>query len=189
MMNLVYYAAVARGITILADHKKPKEDLTDVAVDALENVPPFHIQFSYTVKQRTYLFLMDGTFTYYAVIDEALGKVKGVQFLEQVRDEFKLLLRSRGLDGSRLERNALVSDFAGVFKHLVKPLVGVPQKEVDLDNDHSDSKDDTALSPPRSGPLTSNGHPKSDAKTKHQQVLVVFHLLSACDPDAFFFGL
>jgi len=67
-----------------------------------------------------------------------------------------------------------------VFKHLVRPLVGVPQKEVDLDNEHHlDSKDDTALSPPREHhpvPLTANGgHPKVDKKsTKHQQVRVLF---------------
>lgn len=187
MTNLVYYASVARGSTVLADHKKAKEDLSDVAVECLEKVPPFHNQFTYTIKQRMFIFLMDGAFTYYAIVDEALGKLKGMQFLEHVRDEFKLLLRSRGLDGSRLERNALVADFAGVFKHLVKPLVGVPQKEVDLDNNdhHLDSKDDTALSPPRehahTAPLTANGHPKVDKKsTKHQQVHVLFQHSFSC---------
>lgn len=112
--NLVYYASVARGSTVLADYKKSKEDLADIAVaECLEKVPPFHNKFTYTMKQRMFIFLMDGPLTYCAIVDEALGKLKGTQFLELVRDEFKLLLRSRGLDASRLERNALNSDFAG----------------------------------------------------------------------------
>lgn len=177
MMNLVYYASVARNNVVLAEHKNSKEDLADVALECLDKVPPYHSRFTYTLKQRVFMFLMDGAFTYSAIVDEALGKLKSFGFLERVRDEFQLLLRSRGLDGSRLERNALVSDFAGVFKHLVKPLVGVPQKEVDLDDDqNSDYKDNTTLSPsasqsehsfgPNAGassPLTGNGH-KHDRK-------------------------
>jgi hypothetical protein len=95
MTNLVYYASVSRGSTVVAEHKKAKEDLADVAVECLEKVPPFHNQFTYTVKQRMFIFLMDAGFTYCAIVDEALGKVMGFGFLEQVRDEFKLLLRSR----------------------------------------------------------------------------------------------
>jgi hypothetical protein len=176
-----------------------------VAVECLEKVPPFHNQFTYTVKQRMFIFLMDAGFTYCAIVDEALGKVMGFGFLEQVRDEFKLLLRSRGLDGSRLERNTSVADFSGVYKHLVKPLVGVPQKEVDSNDDHhSDSKDETALSPSASraehshpgtnagapAPLTPNGHHKVDKKsTKHQQVPVQFHLLVLVLAFSFFIFL
>lgn len=193
MTNLVYYASVSRGSTVVAEHKKAKEDLADVALECLEKVPPFHNQFTYTIKQRVFIFLMDGGFTYCAIVDEALGKLKGFGFLEHVRDEFKLLLRSRGLDGSRLDRSALGTDFAGAFKHLVKPLVGIPQKEVDLNDEHHlDSKDETALSPSASraehsllgtngggpAPLTLNGHTKVDKKsTKHQQVRVQFHRL------------
>jgi len=181
MTNLVYYTSVSRGSIILADHKKPREELTEVAVECLEKVPLYHAQFTYTIKQRMFIFLIDGAFTYFAIVDEAVGKLKAVQFLEHVRDEFKLLLRSRGLDGFRLERNSLVHDFSGVLKQLVKPMVGIPQKEVDMDKDYDlDSKDDTSLSPPRdghSGPLTANGghHPKQS--TKQQQVVQVKEIM------------
>jgi hypothetical protein len=98
-----------------------------------------------------------------------------------------------------------VADFSGVYKHLVKPLVGVPQKEVDSNDDHhSDSKDETALSPSASraehshpgtnagapAPLTPNGHHKVDKKsTKHQQVPVQFHLLVLVLAFSFFIFL
>ncbi|KAG0554285.1 hypothetical protein KC19_12G079400 [Ceratodon purpureus] len=185
MTNLVYYASVARrDNVVLAEHKNLKEDLAEVGFESLEKVPPFHSRFSYTIRQRMFMFLMDEGFTYSAIVDEALGKLKSFGFLERVRDEFQLLIRSRGLDGSRFESYALVSDFAGVYKHLVKPLVGVPQKEVDLDDDqNSDSKDNTALSPSAShaehshgpypgasSPLTGNGH-KQD-KRDHEVIQV-----------------
>jgi hypothetical protein len=76
---------------------------------------------------------MDGAFTYCAIVDQALGKQKAFGFLEKVRDEFKLLLMSQGwaLDGVALEAYCLNDDFMVVYRHLVKPLVGIPQKESD----------------------------------------------------------
>lgn len=210
MMNLVYYASVVRGNVVLAEHRNSKEDLADVAVECLEKVPPFHNRFTYTIKQRMFIFLMEDSFTYTAIVDEALGKLKGFGFLERVRDEFQLMLRSRGLDGSRLERNAMVADFAGVFKHLVKPLIGVPHKEVDLDDEsHSDSKDNTVLSPSPSQPgsprhiasagslppFPGNGNKvdkklKKDEQVRMQFVLAPVHLCSyPFFTDFFFFNL
>lgn len=185
MTNLVYYASVARNGVVLAEHKNPKEDLGDMGVESLEKVPLFHSRFSYTIKQRMFVSLIEDGFTYVAVVDEALGKPKSFGFLKRVRDEFLLLLRSRGLDGSRLEKNGMASDFAGVFKHLVRPLIGVPQKEVDLDDESlSDSKDNTALSPSSSqaehshvnnagasSPLTGNGIKKG---TRDHEVRMLF---------------
>lgn len=187
--NLVYYASVSRESTVLVEHRNPKEDLAaDVGVECLEKVPPYHLQFSYTIKQRMFIFLIDSPFIYCAIVDEALGKGKTFGFLERVRDEFKILIRSRGLDPMRLDYNAMSSDFAGVFKHLVKPLVGIPQKDFDLNDDNlSDSKDDTCLSPSNSAraehshpganggpsPLTAIGHRDFNAgkkPSKDQQV-------------------
>lgn len=205
MTNLVYYASVARrGNVVLAEHKNLKENLAEVGLECLEKAPPYHSRFSYTMKQRMFMFLMDDAFTYSAIVDEALGKLKSFGFLERVRDEFQLLLRSRGLDGSRLERNALVSDFAGVFKHLVKPLVGVPQKEVDLDDDqNSDSKDNTALSPSASqsehshgpnpgasSPITGNGNKQDKKGTRDHEVRMRFFVTiptHSCLHDLVFF--
>lgn len=181
--NLVYYASVAKGTTVLAEHKIVGEDLAALAVECLEKVPPLHSRFTYTTKRRMFNFLMDDAFTYCAIMDEALGKRKAFAFLERVRDEFKLLLRSRGLDGHGLEAYGLVDDFAGVFKHLVKPLVGVPQKDIDRweEMQDADGKDDTFLDAETSdqnhadsaadllSPLTSSNTSKVDKKsTKHQ---------------------
>lgn len=195
IVNLVYYAAVARGNIVLAEHINPKENLADVGEECLEKVPPYHNQFTYTIKQRMFMFLIDGPFTYCAVVDEALGKGKSIWFLERVRDEFKLLIRSRCLDGMGLEKMSLAYDFAGVFNQLVKPLVGIPQKEVDLNYDCPDSRDGFVLSSSASARaenshggtnvgrpslLTANGHRDYKAGKKHskdQQVIQVKEIM------------
>lgn len=93
---------------------------------------------------------------------------------------------------------SLAYDFAGVFNQLVKPLVGIPQKEVDLNYDCPDSRDGFVLSSSASARaenshggtnvgrpslLTANGHRDYKAGKKHskdQQVPVLFHLLILC---------
>jgi vesicle-associated membrane protein 7 len=132
MSNLVYYASVVRDRkVVLAEHLNSKdEDLSAQSVESLEKLPEFHNRFAYTMNKRMFMFLMEDSFTYTAIVDEALGKGKGFGFLERVRDEFQLMLRARGLDAARLEQNAMSADFGGVYKHLVKPLIGVPQKDL-----------------------------------------------------------
>jgi hypothetical protein len=132
-LNLVYYASVAKGTMIVAEHINAVYDIASVALDFLEKLPPLHSRFTYTTSRRIFTSLMDGSFTYCAIVDEALGKANAFTFLERVRDEFKQLLRSRGcgLDGQGLEAHSLVAAFAPAYRHLVKPLVGVPQKEMD----------------------------------------------------------
>ncbi len=131
--NLVYYASVSKGTTILAEHSGPGDDLAMVAIKCLGKVPSLHSRFTYTTSGRMFNCLMDGAFTYCAIVDQALGKQKAFGFLEKVRDEFKLLLMSQGwaLDGVALEAYCLNDDFMVVYRHLVKPLVGIPQKELD----------------------------------------------------------
>lgn len=132
MSNLVYYASVVRDRSVpLAEYFNSKhEDLSALSVESLSKLPEFHNRFAYTMNKRMYMFLMEESFTYTAIVDEALGKGKGFGFLERVRDEFQLMLRARGLDAARLERNAMSADFEGVYKYLVKPLIGVPQKDL-----------------------------------------------------------
>jgi hypothetical protein len=132
-LNLVYYASVAKGTMIVAEHINAVYDIASVALDFLEKLPPLHSRFTYTTSRRIFTSLMDGSFTYCAIVDDALGKANAFTFLERVRDEFKQLLRSWGcgLDGQGLEAHSLVASFAPAYRHLVKPLVGVPQKEMD----------------------------------------------------------
>lgn len=142
-LNLVYYASVAKGTMIVAEHINAVYDIASVALDFLEKLPPLHSRFTYTTSRRIFASLMDGSFTYCAIVDEALGKANAFTFLERVRDEFNQLLRSRGcgLDGQGLEAHSLVAAFAPAYRHLVKPLVGVPQKEMDPTEEQEEAEE------------------------------------------------
>lgn len=175
LRKLVYYACVSRGPVIVAEYN----DLGDaeqlaIAVECLGRAPPFHSRFTHTIKNRRYSFLMDSEFVYYAIVDEALPKVKVFSFLEQVRDEFKRLLRAKGLSNSKdeiLQGCGLGDDFASTFRRLVAPLVGIPQTEKRRMEEEEASarreEDETeteVCSPTASAPLY--GKPQPDSKPK-----------------------
>lgn len=133
LTNLVYYAAVSKGTMIVAEHRSDSIDLARVATKCLEKVPAFHRRFTFTTNKKMFCCLIEGPITYCAIVDEALTKYKAFRFLEHVRDEFKLMVHVQGMkqDGEGLEPYCLADEFSTVFRHLVAPLVGVPQKEVD----------------------------------------------------------
>ncbi len=135
LTNLVYYASVAKGSMIIVAHENSSSgtsDLTSIAVECLKNVPSFHSRFTYSTNQRILACLMEGAFTYSAIVDASLGKCRAFAFLEQVRVEFETLLQRQGMqldvegpfddDGSK----CLNVHFSPVLHSLVQPLVGVP---------------------------------------------------------------
>ncbi|CAK9252510.1 unnamed protein product [Sphagnum jensenii] len=137
LTNIVYYASVAKGSMIVAHNNSGATDLTSIAVECLEKVPCFHSRFTYSTNRRIFACLIESAFTYCAIVDESLGNCRAFTFLEQVRNEFKLLLQEQGLklDGEGLEEShCLDHHFGPVLHRLIKPFVGVvPWKE---ENDH-----------------------------------------------------
>ncbi|GLJ18669.1 hypothetical protein SUGI_0333030 [Cryptomeria japonica] len=133
MQNLVYYSCVSRATTILAEHSEGDLELEELATQCLEKIPPLHSRFTHTTRKKMFNFLMDGPFVYFAIVDEALGKSKAFSFLENVRDEFKKLLKAKGncSDGLLFSSCCFRDEFGPVYKKLVSPLVGVPQIEKD----------------------------------------------------------
>jgi hypothetical protein len=131
--NLVYYASVSKGTMIVAEHRADSMDLTLVAAQCLEKVPAFHSRFTYTNKRKIFSCIIEEPFTYCAIVDEALTKYKAFALLEDVRDEFNMMMHDQGMqqDGQGLEPYCLTDRFSTVFRRLIAPFVGVPQKEVD----------------------------------------------------------
>lgn len=174
--NLVYYACVSRGPVIVAKYNDLGDaELQAIAAKCLDRVPPFHSRFTHTIKNRRYSFLMDSEFVYYAIVDEALPKVKAFSFLEQVRDEFKRLLRAKGLLNSKdetLQGCGLGDDFAPTFRRLVAPLAGIPQtekrrmeeEEAATARQEEDETENEVCSPTASAPLY--GKPQPDSKPR-----------------------
>lgn len=132
--NLIYYSSVAkRGTHIIAEYIDGDGELPKIAAKCLEILPPYHSRFSYTTSRRMFACIIDESFLYCAIADEALSRSKVMSFLEHIKHEFISYARVHGLplDQSRLEANCLDNAFDPVFRRLVSPFVGIPQKEKD----------------------------------------------------------
>ncbi|MCO5584162.1 hypothetical protein L7F22_038085 [Adiantum nelumboides] len=129
--SLVYYAAVAKGAVIVAEYiAQGNMDMSAMATSCLENIPPLHSNFSHTTNQRRFLCIVDGIFTYCAVIDEALSKAEAFSYLQKNRDCFKSLYKGRGPDSETLTLGAhfLDEEMVPIMQQHAGLLVGVPQR-------------------------------------------------------------
>lgn len=95
--NFVYYACVAKGTIILAEINSKDADLGSLALKCLEKTPPLHTFFSHTIRNRTYTFLIEDPFAFFAIFDEKVEKSDGVAFLKGVNGAFREVIeRSSG---------------------------------------------------------------------------------------------
>ncbi|PIN21425.1 Synaptobrevin/VAMP-like protein [Handroanthus impetiginosus] len=89
--DLIHYACIAKGKTILAEFNSKDAALGSIAAKCLDKTPAFHATFSHTVRSRTYTFLIDEFFVYFAIFDEKLDHSDGLAFLKSVRDAFAVV--------------------------------------------------------------------------------------------------
>lgn len=88
--NLVFYACIAKGSIILAEFMAPDEAGVDtIAQRCIEKAPAHHSIFSHTIRKRTYTFLMDDPFVYFAIFDENIEKLESFSFLNRVKSAFE----------------------------------------------------------------------------------------------------
>lgn len=86
----VYYCSVSRGGQLLYAYNGGDHEIENLAALCLEKVPPFHKWYFQTMAKKTFGFLMEGEgYVYFAIVDEGLGNVKVLRFLEQLKDEFR----------------------------------------------------------------------------------------------------
>jgi len=96
--NLILYACVGKGTTILAQFTR-EPDLERLALRCLEKTPPLHSMHSHTVRKRTYTFLIQDPFVYFAIFDEELVKSEGLWFLNRVKCDFEEVVEGGALKG------------------------------------------------------------------------------------------
>ncbi|KAF3666185.1 hypothetical protein CQW23_07800 [Capsicum baccatum] len=120
--NLVYYACVAKGTIVLAEINSKDADLGSLALKCLEKTPPFHTFFSHTIRNRTYTFLIENPFVFFAIFDEKIEKSDGVAFLKGVNGAFsEVIERSSGkkrLD--KLHSHCFQGELNPVFHQLLE---------------------------------------------------------------------
>ncbi|XAR57468.1 hypothetical protein NMG60_11025623 [Bertholletia excelsa] len=93
MQNTVYYCCVSKGGRVLYSYRGGDHEMEDLASLCLEKTPPYHKWYFQTMGKRTFGFLMEDEYVYFAITDEGLGNAGVLRFLEHVRDEFKKLVK------------------------------------------------------------------------------------------------
>ncbi|KAH7538240.1 hypothetical protein FEM48_Zijuj03G0178300 [Ziziphus jujuba var. spinosa] len=96
--NLICYACIAKNTTILAQFSK-ESDLEDLAQQCIEKAPPYHSMFSQTVRERTYTFLLDDPFVYFAIFSQDLDQSEGIWFLNRLKSGFQESLKGGSMKG------------------------------------------------------------------------------------------
>lgn len=119
--NLVFYSCIAKGAIVLAEFSsKEDQGIGSLAQRCIEKTPPNHSFFSHTVSRRTYSFLIDGDFVYFAIYDENLCKSEAISLLDRLKCAFdKLLVKGLIPDGDKLTSNCLQSQLNPVFLEIM----------------------------------------------------------------------
>ncbi|KAK7410723.1 hypothetical protein VNO78_01737 [Psophocarpus tetragonolobus] len=93
--ELIHYLCIARSETILAQHQSEKEpNMEALAAQCVAKAPANHSLFSHTVNERTYTFLMDPPFVFFAISHHSLLKSQTLPFLHRIKASFRQTLPS-----------------------------------------------------------------------------------------------
>lgn len=121
--DVLRYACIAKGTTVLAEFNSRDETLGDLAAKCLEKTPAFHSTFSHTVRSRTYSFFIVNPFVYFAIFDVKLENSEGLAFLKSVRDSFENVLN--GDSGKKRLEHLSSHCFQGEFNPVFHQLLGL----------------------------------------------------------------
>ncbi|KAL3521656.1 hypothetical protein ACH5RR_019805 [Cinchona calisaya] len=180
--NLVYYACVAKGTTILAEFNSKDADLGLLALKCLEKTPPLHSVFTHTVRNRTYTFFIEDPFAYFAIFDESLENSEGLAFLRSVKEAFNEVVVGSNSAKKRLQKlssHCFQGEFSPVFHHLLASVAdteGISSPRLGLKLSHGSNGSTTDSSRgggngPVGRPLLGNGAAKSLMKKKKRLLL------------------
>lgn len=126
--DTVHYCSVSRENRVLYAYNGGNPELDNLGALCLESTPAFHRWYFETVGKRTFGFLIEDGYVYFAILDEGLRDRGILQFLERVRDEFKKITR-KGSRGSLSSINSVIvqEKLVPVVQHLITSLEQVPQ--------------------------------------------------------------
>ncbi|XP_073127946.1 phytolongin Phyl2.2-like [Henckelia pumila] len=116
--ELIYYACIAKGTTVLTEFNSKDAALGAIAVRCLEKNPPFHSTFTHTIRSKTYTFLIDEPFVYFVISHEKLENSEALVFLKSLRDAFgEVLNNEKNL--KKLSSYCYQGEFNPVFHQLL----------------------------------------------------------------------
>ncbi|XP_065880790.1 phytolongin Phyl1.1-like [Euphorbia lathyris] len=161
--NTVQYCCVSRGNRLLYVYRGGNHEIDNLVALSLESAPPYHKWYFETIGKRTFGFLMEDGYVYFAIVDEGLGNPAVLKFLEHLRDEFKKAAR-KGARGSfsSLSSINVQEQFVPVIRRLITSLEHVSQTSNSW-NAETSSSDNVGLSP---SPSDANGEIEVCTSTK-----------------------
>lgn len=116
--EVIQYACIARSTTILAHHRASSADpnIETLASQCIAEAPPNHSLFSHTLNHRTYTFLIDSPFLFFAIFDNHhLLKPLQLRFLHRLRSSSRSFLHPHS-DHHDLAPLCFQSQFDSIFK-------------------------------------------------------------------------
>lgn len=155
--RLLFYSCIAKGTVILAEFSsKDEPEIQALALRCIEDVPPHHSMISHTVRKRTYASIIDGSFTYFAILDEAVTKTESLWLFSRLKSAVEALFS----DGSALDNmneHCLQSKLDPVFAEIVgggnnnnkdlEPELGLVGSPREIKNPSLDSSKERSLKP------------------------------------------
>uniref|UniRef100_A0A0W0EXZ8 Synaptobrevin homolog YKT6 n=1 Tax=Moniliophthora roreri TaxID=221103 RepID=A0A0W0EXZ8_MONRR len=86
-MSLIH-ALVARGSTILAEHKSGSRDFSQATQTILSKIPPNNSKLTYVWEQYLFHYISEGGFTYLVMADDSAGRRMPFAFLAELQRQF-----------------------------------------------------------------------------------------------------
>lgn len=91
--ELIHYVCIAKSTTILAQYNTTKDPKIEaLASQCIAQTPPNHSLFSHTLNDRTYTFLIEPPFVYFAIFDTELLKSQTLNLLNKINFAFRQFL-------------------------------------------------------------------------------------------------
>ncbi|KAG7599108.1 Longin domain [Arabidopsis suecica] len=138
IQNTVHYCCVSRNNQILYAYNNAGDHRNNESLAALclEKTPPFHKWYFETISKRTFGFLMEDGFVYFAIVDDVFKRSSVLDFLEKLKDELKKANKknSRGsFSGSISFSNVQDQIVRGLIASLENDLTCLPISSPSID--------------------------------------------------------
>ncbi|KAL6508307.1 hypothetical protein OROHE_021849 [Orobanche hederae] len=153
-LDLIHYACIAKGATVLAEFNSKDAALGAVAARCLDKTPPYHAAFTHTVRSRTYTFLIDEPLVYFAIFDARLETSDGLAFLKSARGAFREVFNAGQRKLEKLTSHCFQGEFNPVFRQLLGQSL--------YNSDGFGSPSQYVVSTSGSGPMS--GRPRPDGE-------------------------
>lgn len=176
--NTVYYCCIwNNGKVIYAYNNGVDQEIDNLAALCLQKSPPHHKWYFQTMSNKTFGFLMEDKFVYFAIVDENVGNRKNLEFLGHVRDEFNKVSKK----GSKIMNSVVLQDkLMPVVRRLIASLEVVVVEGAMLAN-YNDGLSPSPTCNDNNGQNDSGGSTKAPLlgkASKHEKRKMRDHMIS-----------